>query len=243
MEFKTIFCQSAEEYGLSLTDKQLEQFSRYAAMLLEWNEKMNLTAITAPQEVAVKHFIDSASVWQEDWFTAEVRRVIDVGSGAGFPGLPLKILHPELELTLMDALAKRVKFLEAVTAALGLKGVACIHSRAEEAARRRKYREHFDAAVSRAVAPLAVLAEYMLPFVRTGGFAAALKGAKYQEEAASAAAAIEILGGAAPQPLTVKLPGLEDGRAIIFVRKAQPTPKAYPRKAGTPERKPLGAAG
>ena len=241
-ELTRSFCQAAEAYGLSLTDKQREQFSRYGALLLAWNEKMNLTALTAPREVAVKHFIDAASVWRPDWFTGEVRRVIDVGTGAGFPGLPLKILHPELDMTLVDALQKRVRFLEEVIDALGLTGVTALHARAEEAARQKSCRECFDAAVARAVAPLPVLAEYTLPFVKVGGFLAAQKGAKGQEEAAAAAKAIDLLGGAPPVTEAVSLPGLDDARAVLYVKKMCPTPALYPRKAGTPEKKPLGAA-
>ena len=231
---------AAKEYGLSLTDKQVEQCARYGALLLSWNEKMNLTAITAPEEVAVKHFIDAASVWRADWFTGAVRRVIDVGTGAGFPGLPLKILHPDLEVTLLDALQKRVRFLEAVIDDLGLTGITALHARAEEAARQKAYRARFDAAVSRAVAPLAVLAEYTLPFLRVGGFLAAQKGAKYAAEAQEGAQAIALLGGAPPVAETVKLPGLDDVRAVLYVKKTGPTPDFYPRKAGTPEKKPLG---
>ncbi|MGP1585292.1 MAG: 16S rRNA (guanine(527)-N(7))-methyltransferase RsmG [Schwartzia sp. (in: firmicutes)] len=234
------FCQAAEVYGLSLTDKQVMQFDRYAMLLLSWNEKMNLTAIVEPTEVAVKHFIDAASVWRADWFTAEIRRVVDVGTGAGFPGLPLKILHPELDVTLMDALQKRVRFLSEVIEALGLTGVVAVHARAEEGARQKIYRERFDAAVSRAVAPLAVLAEYTLPFVRVGGFLAAQKGAKYAAEAQEGAKALALLGGAPPVIASVKLPGFDDTRAVLYVEKVRPTPDTYPRKAGTPEKKPLG---
>ena len=234
------FCQAAEVYGLSLTDKQVMQFDRYGALLLSWNEKMNLTAIVEPTEVAVKHFIDAASVWRADWFTADIRRVVDVGTGAGFPGLPLKILHPELEVTLMDALQKRVRFLSEVISALGLSGVMAVHARAEEGARQKAYRERFDAAVSRAVAPLSVLAEYTLPFVRVGGFLAAQKGAKYAAEAQEGAKALALLGGAPPVIASVKLPGLDDTRAVLYVKKVRPTPAPYPRKAGTPEKKPLG---
>ncbi|MGP1470684.1 MAG: 16S rRNA (guanine(527)-N(7))-methyltransferase RsmG [Schwartzia sp. (in: firmicutes)] len=234
------FCQAAEVYGLSLTDKQVMQFDRYAMLLLSWNEKMNLTAIVEPTEVAVKHFIDAASVWRADWFTADIRRVVDVGTGAGFPGLPLKILHPELDVTLMDALQKRVRFLSEVIEALGLTGVVAVHARAEEGARQKAYRARFDAAVSRAVAPLSVLAEYTLPFVRVGGFLAAQKGAKYAAEAQEGAKALDLLGGAAPVIASVKLPGLDDARAVLYVEKVRPTPDSYPRKAGTPEKKPLG---
>ena len=241
-ELKQRFCQAADDYGLSLTDKQVEQFARYGSLLLSWNEKMNLTAITDPNEVAVKHFIDAASVWRADWFTGEVHRVIDVGTGAGFPGIPLKILHPSLDVTLLDALQKRVRFLETVIDDLGLTGITALHARAEEAARQKAYRAQFDAAVSRAVAPLSVLAEYTLPFLRVGGFLAAQKGAKYRAEAQEGAKAIALLGGAVPVIAPVKLPGLDDVRAVLYVKKTSPTPGGYPRKAGIPKKKPLGAA-
>ena len=166
--------------------------------------------------------------------------VIDVGTGAGFPGLVLKIYFPSMELVLLDSLQKRIKFLETVVSELGLSGVSCVHGRAEETARQKDYRERFDLALSRAVARLSVLSEYTLPFVRIGGSLLALKGAKYAEEMAEAEAAAKILGGKAPTAKTIKLPGLDDGRAIVRIDKMKATPKAYPRKSGTPEKKPLG---
>ena len=162
-----------------------------------------------------------------------------MGTGAGFPGLPLKIFAPDIRLTLMDSLGKRVRFLETVVSELGLTDVACIHARAEEAARDRAYREHYDIAVSRAVARLPVLLEYTLPFVRQGGTLLALKGRQYQEEVDEAARALKLLGGTLRDVRPVHLPGLDDVRAVIIVRKERPTPRAYPRKAGTPAKKPL----
>jgi len=238
MTFSGEMAVAASSYGLTLSDRQLEQLDIYNRLLLEWNEKMNLTAITEPREVAVKHMIDSLSAYDEGWFRG-VETVADVGTGAGFPGLPLKIYRPELRLTLIDALAKRVRFLEETTAALGLEDVTCVHARAEEAARQKAFRGRFDAVVSRAVAYLPVLAEYTLPFVKTGGFLLALKGAKYQEEIAAAGRALSLLGGKLEETRPIHLPGLEDQRAVLLIRKERPTPAAYPRKAGTPERKPL----
>ena len=236
--FRNFMSEAAEAAGLQLSDNQLQQFDRYYELLIEWNGKMNLTAITEPQEVAVKHMVDSLTALETGLF-AEGATVIDVGTGAGFPGLPLKIYRPDLKLTLMDSLQKRVGFLEAVVEELGLQEVVCVHARAEEGARNKAYREKFDLAVSRAVAALPVLAEYTLPFVKQGGFLVALKGAKYAEEAEAAARSLSLLGGSAPKCREVKLPGLEDKRAIVTVKKLKPTPKAYPRKAGTPARKPL----
>lgn len=236
--FQKFMAEAAEAAGLQLSDNQLQQFTRYYEMLIEWNEKMNLTAITEAQEVAVKHMVDSLTALETGLF-AEGATVIDVGTGAGFPGLPLKIYRPDLKLTLMDSLQKRVGFLEAVVEELGLQEVACVHARAEEGARNKAYREKFDLAVSRAVAALPVLAEYTLPFVKKGGFLVALKGAKYAEEAEAAVRALSLLGGSASRCQEVALPGLEDKRAIVTVKKLKPTPKAYPRKAGTPTKKPL----
>lgn len=238
MSFAEILKNAAEEYGISLSETQLQQFDRYQELLVEWNQKMNLTALTEPKDVAIKHMIDSVSVYDEKWFS-EGMSVIDVGTGAGFPGLPLKILCPSLKVTLLDSLNKRVKFLETVVSELGLSDIVCVHARAEEAARQKQYREKFDAVVSRAVARLPILAEYDLPFVRVGGFFAAMKGAKYEEEAQEAKKAVKLLGGGEPVLREIKLPGLEDKRGIIYIRKEKKTPSVYPRKAGTPEKNPI----
>lgn len=238
MSFAEILKKAAEEYGISLSETQLRQFDRYQELLVEWNQKMNLTALTEPKDVAIKHMIDSVSVYDEKWFS-EGMSVIDVGTGAGFPGLPLKILCPSLKVTLLDSLNKRVKFLETVVSELGLSDIVCVHARAEEAARQKQYREKFDAVVSRAVARLPILAEYDLPFVRVGGFFAAMKGAKYEEEAEEAKKAVKLLGGGEPVLREIKLPGLEDKRGIIYIRKEKKTPSVYPRKAGTPEKNPI----
>ena len=238
MSFAEILKNAAEEYGISLSDTQLQQFDRYQELLVEWNQKMNLTALTEPKDVAIKHMIDSVSVYDEKWFS-EGMSVIDVGTGAGFPGLPLKILCPSLKVTLLDSLNKRVKFLETVVSELGLSDIVCVPARAEEAARQKQYREKFDAVVSRAVARLPILAEYDLPFVRVGGFFAAMKGAKYEEEAEEAKKAVKLLGGGEPVLREIKLPELEDKRGIIYIRKEKKTPSVYPRKAGTPEKNPI----
>lgn len=229
---------AADSYGITLDDIKLRQLTRYYELLVEWNEKINLTAITEPKEVAVKHMIDSLSAYDEKLFI-DGARIIDVGTGAGFPGLPLKIFAPQIDLTLMDALNKRVKFLQTVVAELGLKNVECVHQRAEEGARDKKYREGYDIAVSRAVARLPILAEYCLPFVKKGGHFIALKGMQYAEELAEAQKAIKILGGADAISRRVVLPDLDDVRAVITIKKKMPTPKIYPRKAGTPTKNPL----
>ena len=238
MEFRDEVQKAASDFGTPLDATQTDQLVSYYSLLFEWNNKMNLTAITDPKEVAVKHIVDSLSAFDGSLFRDGVRAV-DVGTGAGFPGLVLKIYFPSMELVLLDSLQKRVKFLETVVSELGLKGVSCVHGRAEEAGRQKEYREQFDLAFSRAVARLSVLAEYTLPFVRVGGSLLALKGAKYAEEMEEAGTAAKILGGSVPTSKTVKLPGLDDGRAIVRIDKIKPTPKAYPRKSGTPEKKPL----
>lgn len=236
--FKEDLQRAASEYGIELSDQKMEQFNRYFELLVEWNEKINLTAITEPKEVAIKHMIDSITAYDEALFQ-EGTTVIDVGTGAGFPGLPLKIFCPEIKLTLMDSLNKRIKFLENVVEELGLTGVECVHARAEEGARNKKYRESFDIAVSRAVARLPILCEYCLPFVRKGGHFIALKGMQFHEEAEEAAKAIKVMGGSKTEIRPVKLPEIDDKRAVITITKTMPTPKAYPRKAGTPTKNPI----
>ncbi|MBE6092731.1 MAG: 16S rRNA (guanine(527)-N(7))-methyltransferase RsmG [Selenomonas ruminantium] len=236
--FKEELAKAAAEYGISLSDTQMEQYNRYFELLVEWNEKINLTAITEPKEVAIKHMIDSITAYDENLFK-DGTTVIDVGTGAGFPGLPLKIFCPEIKLTLMDSLNKRIKFLQTVVEELGLKDVECVHARAEEGARNKKYRESFDIAVSRAVARLPILCEYCLPFVKKGGHFIALKGMQYNDEADEAVKAIKVMGGSKTEIRPVKLPELDDKRAVITIIKTMPTPKAYPRKAGTPTKNPI----
>ena len=228
----------ADKFNITITDDELAKFDKYFRLLIEWNEKINLTAITEPHEVAGKHMIDSLSCHDEKIF-AENAHIIDVGTGAGFPGIPLKIYRPDLKVTLLDSLQKRIKFLDEVIITLGLKDITCVHARAEEGARQKQHREKYDVAVSRAVARLSVLAEYTLPYVKVGGCLVALKGAKFAEEADEAKRAVAMLGGEIEDVRPIHLPTLDDKRAIIIVRKTKPTPKTYPRKAGTPERKPL----
>ena len=245
------------EFGLELSELQLGKFNRYYELLLEWNEKINLTAITAPDEVAVKHFVDSISVARlipcgelssRDVLPSsrvlpggisESCSLIDVGTGAGFPGIPLKILFPSLKLTLLDSLNKRLKFLQAVVEELELTNVTLVHGRAEEIGRSSNHRERYDVATARAVARLNVLCELCLPFVKKQGLFIAQKGAAAADELREAGRAIALLGGELAQNISVKLPGLDDSRALIAIRKIKPTPSAYPRQPGTPERKPL----
>ena len=237
-DFTTELRAAAEAASLSLSEEQILKFTRYDALLVDWNERMNLTAITEPRDVAVKHMVDSLTAYDAALFSG-APTVIDVGTGAGFPGIPLKIFDPSIRLTLMDSLAKRLAFLEAVVEDLGLTGVTCVHARAEDAAHEPQRRERYDIAVSRAVARLPVLLEYTLPFVKKGGHLIALKGRTAEEEAKDAKRALKLLGGRLETIRPVTLPGLSDMRAVLTITKIAPTPKAYPRKAGTPAKKPL----
>lgn len=238
LSFAEILAQRGAEAGLTFTEQQLQQFTQYYELLVETNKVMNLTAITEPEEVAVKHMIDSLLAYDEDM---SGKTLADVGTGAGFPGVPLKIYCPELRVTLIDSLGKRLKFLQQVIDTLGLKYIRCEHLRAEDAGKSNKHREKYDLVTARAVARLSVLAEYCLPLVKKGGRFIALKGSKYAEEITEGSEAVKILGGKIISAEPVKLPGLDDGRAIIKISKLKTTPAQYPRKAGTPEKQPLGS--
>ncbi len=238
MTFTEILAARGAEAGLHFSERQLEQFERYYEMLVETNKVMNLTAITAPEDVAVKHMIDSLLAYDKEMAG---KTLADVGTGAGFPGVPLKIYCPELKVVLIDSLGKRLKFLQQVIDALELKDIYCEHLRAEDAGRNKQHREKYDFVTARAVARLSVLAEYCLPLAKTGGRFIALKGSKYTEEITEGSAAVKILGGKILNAEPVKLPGLDDGRAIIKISKIKTTPTHYPRKAGTPEKQPLGS--
>ena len=237
MNFTEILAQKALEAGLDLSEKQLEQFNIYYEMLIETNKVMNLTAITEPEDVAVKHMIDSLLAFDKSFAH---KTLADVGTGAGFPGIPLKIYCPSLKITLIDSLGKRLKFLESIIGKLELTDIACEHARAEDVGRNKKYREQFDLVTARAVARLSVLSEYCLPLVKPGGMFIALKGSKYAEEISEGEAALKILGGKLISAEEVKLPGLDDGRAIIRIKKIKSTPLTYPLKAGIPDKEPLG---
>ena len=237
MTFLEALISKGKEAGLEFTEKQLEQFSMYFDLLIETNKVMNLTAITEPEEVAVKHIIDSLLAFDEKIFPGKL--LADVGTGAGFRGIPLKIYCPELKVVLLDSLAKRLKFLEAVIEQLALQDISCVHLRAEDAGQNKDHREKYDLVTARAVARLSVLSEYCLPLVKVGGYFIAMKGSKFKEEISEGLTAVGILGGEIISAEEVKLPGLDDGRAIIRIRKIKKTPVKYPRKAGLPEKQPL----
>lgn len=238
MTFAEILAARGAEAQLSFTEEQLAQFTRYYELLVETNKVMNLTAITEPEEVAVKHMVDSLLAYEDGM---QGKTLVDVGTGAGFPGVPLKIYCPSLKVTLVDSLGKRLRFLQQVIDELGLKGIRCEHLRAEDAGRSKKHREQYDYVTARAVARLSVLSEYCLPLAKKGGQFIALKGSRFAEEIEEGEAAVKILGGKIISAEPVKLPGLDDGRAIVKIAKIKATPAQYPRKAGTPEKQPLGS--
>lgn len=228
----------AEQLGIRLSEKQLEQFQCYYERLIEKNKVMNLTAITEYEEVVDKHFIDSILLGSVKELSGK-KRVIDVGTGAGFPGIPLKIVYPELEITLLDSLNKRVKFLNEVIEELGLTGIQAVHSRAEDLAQDAAYRQQYDICVSRAVANLATLSEYCIPFVKQGGYFISYKSTQIEEELKQAKKAVQVLGGTLEQVETVQIPETTIERQFVMIRKTGTTPKKFPRKAGTASKTPI----
>ena len=235
-EFKKIMIFYCEKIDIKFTEEQLNQFYKYMNLLLEWNEKINLTAITDPNEVILKHFIDSLTI---NKYIKENSTLADVGTGAGFPGIPLKILRPDLKITLVDSLNKRINFLNEVINQLGIKKVDAIHSRAEDGARNPLYREKYRIGVSRAVANLATLSEYVLPFVEPGGYFIAYKSGEIDEELEASKKAIGVLGGEIKHVYKFSLPGTDFGRSFVFIKKNRITPKKYPRKSGLPSKEPI----
>ena len=230
------FRRGLENLKLELTDKQIEQFLKYYEMLIEKNKVMNLTAITEYDEVIEKHFLDSISLCQVYDLSKPVK-ILDMGTGAGFPGVPLKIAFPEVEITLADSLNKRIKFLDEVVAELGLEKVTTVHARAEELARNKEHRENYDLVVSRAVANLSTLGEYCIPFVKMGGNFISYKSGEIDEEVNAAGKAIKILGGEIKDIYKFDLS--DQKRSFVTIEKIKTTPKTYPRKAGTPSKEPL----
>ncbi len=232
--------QLAAAVNTELTEEQLQLFRSFYEDLIETNKVMNLTAITDPDEVVLKHFADSLSLARVHK-PAEGERVLDLGTGGGFPGIPLKIAYPETEFVLADSLNKRIRFLNEVIDKNGLKRIEAIHGRAEELARKPEYREQFDLVVSRAVANLSTLCEYCLPFVKTGGLFISYKSGNVETELENAKAAIKILGGKCLKVDTFVLPESDMERSLIVISKIAKTPKTYPRKAGSPSKEPLGS--
>ena len=242
MSAETILEKGLQELcpGYQLSREQLEQLRGFYNNLTEWNKVMNLTTIVEEDDVYVKHFLDSLSILKV-LKPADLagRKVIDVGTGAGFPGLVLAIAFPQCQVTLMDSLNKRINFLNDTVSKVGIVNASCIHARAEELAKNKKHREQYDYAVSRAVANIATLSEYDLPFVRIGGKMIAYKSEKAEEELAAAGNAFRLLGGELEQKEKFTLPGTDYERCLIVITKKKNTPGRYPRKAGTPSREPL----
>ena len=238
MAEQTWFAQTLSEHGLSASEVQLDQFRQYYEQLADWNERVNLTAITDREQVYAKHFFDSLTI---ALFLPlqEMEVAADIGSGAGFPGLPLKIMFPHLRLVIVDSLQKRIHFLEHVVSSLGLKDVVCMHGRAEDLARRPDLRDRFDLVTARAVARLPVLNELCLPFVRPGGRFVAMKGPQGQEELAEAQNSMQLLKARVASVHSIRLPLEDADRTLIVMEKTGSTPDKYPRKAGVPAKQPL----
>lgn len=226
------------DLGVELTEFQTDQFLHYYELLIEKNKVMNLTAITEFQEVIEKHFIDSLTLVKAIPDLKD-QKVLDLGTGAGFPGIPLKIAFPDLDMVLLDSLNKRVLFLNDVIHGLGLKGITAIHGRAEETARKKEFRQQFDLCVSRAVSNLASLSEYCIPFVRIGGYFVSYKSADADEEIFQAKKAVFLMGGKIEKVIKFQLPESDQGRSLVCIRKEKGTPGTYPRKAGIPAKKPI----
>ena len=220
----------------NINEKKKKEFDEYMSLLLEWNKKINLTAITDHDEIILKHFVDSLTISK---YINNGSKVIDVGTGAGFPGIPIKIYDETLDITLLDSLNKRINFLNEVIKNLELANIRTVHSRAEDAANNAKFRESFDIATSRAVANLSVLVEYLLPFVKVNGYCICMKGPNICEEIEDSKNAIKILGGKIETIDSFKLPGTEIERNIIIIKKIRKCPNGYPRKAGIPAKNPL----
>ena len=236
MDFNEKLQQNAEKINISIKEDKVIKFKKYMDLLLEWNKKINLTSITDEDDIILKHFIDSLTI---EKYVDPKQSVIDIGTGAGFPGIPLKIMNDNVEVTLMDSLNKRINFLNEVIKKLDLKNITTIHSRAEDLAKDNNYRERYDVAVSRAVANLSTLSEYMLPFVKVGGKCICMKGSNIDDERKIAEKAINMLGGKIVNIENFKLANTDNERNIIIIEKIRKTDSKYPRKAGIPSKEPL----
>lgn len=236
MDFNKKLNEKLKLININISEDEIENFKIYMELLLEWNEKINLTAITDENDIVLKHFVDSLTIKK---YISENEKIIDIGTGAGFPGIPLAIMNKYNEITLMDSLNKRIVFLNDVIDKLKLNNVKAIHSRAEELARNKNHREKYDVAVSRAVANLSTLVEYMLPFVRIGGKCICMKGPNIEEELKNAKKAIKELGGEVIKIENFKLPESDNERNIVIIKKIRETSSKYPRKPGTPSKEPI----
>lgn len=233
------FENQLKDLNIHLEESQKQQFQKYYELLTEWNKVMNLTGITDYDEVNEKHFVDSLSIVKAIDIE-KIKTVIDIGTGAGFPGLPLKIVYPHLNIVLLDSLNKRVKFLNTVIDELGLNNIETLHGRAEDYAKQKEYREQFDLCVSRAVANLSTLSEYCIPYIRIGGIFISYKSGNIEKELEASQKAVKILGGKPIETVKFQLPGTEIGRSFVKIEKKEHTKNKYPRKAGLPSREPIG---
>ncbi len=238
MELYEILYEGSKQMGIEIGEEEVRALLKYKEILLEWNQKMNLTAIREEREVIIKHFLDSLSCVKVKQLKGS-GKIIDVGTGAGFPGIPLKLVLPQLQLSLLDSLNKRINFLKEVSLQLGLEGIEFIHGRAEDYGRDNDYREKYDYAVARAVAPLNILAEYCLPFVRVGGYFICQKGRDLDNEILEAKKAINLLGGRLVDKMEIELPFSDIIHSILVIEKVKAMPTKYPRKAGKPTRNPI----
>lgn len=227
-----------EMLSVEVDRKKIDQFNQFYDLIVEWNKVMNLTAITDYKDVVEKHFLDSLSV-ERILKLDDIKAVMDVGTGAGFPGMPLKIIYPDLKITLLDSLNKRVRFLNEVIRQLELKNIDAIHGRAEDIGKNENYREKYDLCVSRAVANLATLSEYCMPFVKVGGVFVSYKSGDIDEEVLKSKKAISLFGGKIDEVVKFQLPGTDINRAFVKIKKIKGTPKKYPRKSGIPSKEPL----
>lgn len=235
-EFEELMKKYGKKIEIEFTDEQLKKFYDYMNLLIEWNQKINLTAITEPKEIILKHFIDSLTI---NKYIQQKSTLADVGTGAGFPGIPLKILRPDIKVTLVDSLNKRINFLNEVIEKLNLEDIVTVHSRIEDFGKNKSYREKFDYVTARAVANLAVLSEYLIPIAKIGGKCLCMKGSNVEEEITSGKNAINVLGGKLEKVDEFVLPDSDISRNVIILSKIKNTPARFPRKAGMPSKEPL----
>lgn len=238
MDLEELLYRGCQELEIEIEKEMVLQLIKYKDILLEWNKKMNLTAIEEPKEIVIKHFLDSLTCLMTKQLTSQ-GSLIDVGTGAGFPGIPLKVLLPDLKLTLLDALNKRINFLKEVSDQLNLHNITFLHGRAEDYGQNKEHREQYDFAVARAVASMNVLAEYCLPFVKIGGYFICQKGPQLSAELTEAKRALSVLGGNVVDEMTIPLPFSDIKHRIVVIEKVRQTPTKYPRKAGKPSKEPI----